>query len=63
MKSLLEISIVVATTPAALISAPLPNVTPFGLTKTTCPLAFTAPSIIDAVAPVTLFKVTALALG
>ena len=54
---------VVATTPAALISAPLPKVTPFGLTKITWPFALIAPSIIDCVAPVTRFNVTAFEFG
>ncbi|CAM3795134.1 hypothetical protein POBR111598_10080 [Polynucleobacter brandtiae] len=54
---------VVATTAAALISAPLPKVTPFGFTRTTWPFARMAPSIIDALALVTRFRVTACAFG
>ena len=63
MKSLSAIFIVVATTPAALTSDPLAKVTPFGFTKITWPFALTAPSIIEADAPVTRFKVTALVFG
>ena len=63
MKSLSLMLSVEATTPAALTSEPLPKVTPFGLTRTTWPFARTAPSIAEAVLPVTRFKVTALEFG
>ena len=63
MKSLLDTSIVVTIAPAASTCAPLPKLTPLGLEKMTCPLAFTAPSICDGLVPVMRFKVTALELG
>ena len=55
--------IVVATMLPVLTSAPFPKTTPFGLIKITVPFAFTAPLIIDFVAPFTRLRVEDDELG
>ena len=47
----------------ALTRAPLPNSTPFGLTRNTWPLAVSCPSMRETVGPLTRFRVTAESLG
>ena len=59
INALLEMSKVDAATPAASTCEPLPKVTPFWFTKMTWPFALIAPSMTDAFAPVTRFKITA----
>src|SRR5579863_8931682 len=54
---------VVANSPPTLMVAPLPNRRPLGLSSHTWPLARMAPSMVDALAPVTRLRVMALEFG
>ena len=55
--------LVVAKKPAVFIEPVLEMSTPFGLTKNTCPFAFSIPSIADWELPSTLLSVTLDTLG
>ena len=62
-KSLSERFIVVATSPPTSTWAVLPKITPPGLTRNTCPLAVSLPSITEASLCNTRLSATELALG
>lgn len=63
MKSLLEMSAVVAIKPAVLTLAPFSNTMPLPLTRMSRPFALTWPAITDAFWSKMRFKVTEAAFG